>query len=463
MRFWNYAYFCSITNIIAMEENRVFKRKIYSRLLEWKQEDDGKSAILVKGARRVGKSTIVEEFARNEYKSYMLVDFSKASQEVKSLFNDLMDLNYIFLRLQAIYNVALENRKSVIIFDEVQECPMARQAIKTLVKDHRYDYIETGSLISIRKKTENIIIPSEETSIEMYPMDYEEFRWALNDEVTVPLLRQFYEQRMPLAQALRKSMRDFRLYMLIGGMPQAVNEYLNTNNMSRVDKEKRKIINLYLEDFGKIDPSGRASRLYRAIPSELSKNASRYQVGGVLNDSERKNLDEVLEKMRDSMTVNFAYHSNDPNVGLSLNCDMDQYKMFVGDTGLFVTLAFWDKDITENVIYEKLLSDKLSANLGYVYENIVAQMLTVMGNKLFYHTWPTESGKHNYEVDFLLSRGTKIWPLEVKSSGYKSHISLDEFCAKFSDRVGERFLIYTKDYQRDGATTLLPALMTMFL
>ena len=241
-----------------MKEKRVFKRKIYSKLLEWKQEEDGKSAILVKGARRIGKSTIVEEFARNEYKSYMLVDFSEASLEVKSLFNDLMDLNYIFLRLQAIYNVVLENRKSVIIFDEVQECPLARQAIKTLVKDHRYDYIETGSLISIRKNTENIIIPSEETSIEMYPMDYEEFRWALGDEATVPLLNQFYEKRMPLEQALRKSMRDFRLYMLIGGMPQAVNEYLNTNNLSRVDKEKRKIINLYLEDFLKIDPSVRA-------------------------------------------------------------------------------------------------------------------------------------------------------------------------------------------------------------
>ena len=446
-----------------MKEKRVFKRKIYSKLLEWKQEEDGKSAILVKGARRVGKSTIVEEFARNEYKSYMLVDFSEASLEVKSLFNDLMDLNYIFLRLQAIYNVVLENRKSVIIFDEVQECPLARQAIKTLVKDHRYDYIETGSLISIRKNTENIIIPSEETSIEMYPMDYEEFRWALGDEATVPLLNQFYEKRMPLEQALRKSMRDFRLYMLIGGMPQAVNEYLNTNNLSRVDKEKRKIINLYLEDFLKIDPSVRASRLFRAIPSELSKNASRYQVGSVLNDSERKNLDEVLEKMRDSMTVNFAYHSNDPNVGLSLNCDMSQYKMFVGDTGLFVTLAFWDKDVTENVIYEKLLSDKLPANLGYVYENIVAQMLTAKGNKLFYHTWPTESGKHNYEVDFLLSRGTKIWPLEIKSSGYKSHVSLDAFCKKYSDRIGERFLVYTKDYCRDKETTLLPVLMTMFL
>ncbi len=447
----------------VMVENRVFKRKIYSKLLEWKQEENGKKALLVKGARRVGKSTIVEEFARNEYKSYMLIDFSKASAEVKSLFNDLMDLDYIFLRLQTIYNVVLENRQSVIIFDEVQECPMARQAIKALVKDHRYDYIETGSLISIRKNTQKIIIPSEETRIEMYPMDYEEFRWALGDEATVPLLSKFYEKQIPLEQALRKSMRDFRLYMLVGGMPQAVNEYLNTNNMSCVDNEKRSIINLYLDDFLKIDPSGRASRLFRAIPSELNKNASRYQVASVLNDSERKNLDEVLEKMRDSMTVNFAYHSNDPNVGLSLNCNMNQYKMYISDTGLFVTLAFWDKDVTENVIYEKMLSDKLSANLGYVYENIVAQILTVNGNNLFYHTWPTESGKHNYEVDFLLSRGAKIWPLEVKSSGYKSHISLDEFCKKFSERIGNRFLVYTKDYRRDEATTLLPILMTMFL
>ena len=446
-----------------MEEFRIFKRKIYSKLQEWKREENGKTALLVKGARRVGKSTIVKEFARNEYKSYMLVDFAKASAEVKSLFDDLNDLDHIFLRLQAIYNVVLEKRQSVIIFDEVQECPKARQAIKTLVGDHRYDYMETGSLISIRKKSQNIIIPSEEKRIEMFPMDYEEFRWALGDEATVPLLRQFYENRLPLGQALRKSMRDFRLYMLVGGMPQAVNEYLETNNLSRVDKVKRGIIDLYIEDFGKIDSSGRAARLFQAIPSELSKNASRYQVASVLSDSERKNLDEVLEKMRESMTVNFAYHSDDPNVGLALNCDVNQYKMFVGDTGLFVTLAFWDKDVTENLIYEKLLSDKLSANLGYVYENIVAQMLTAAGNKLFYYTWPTESGKHNYEVDFLLSRGAKLWPLEVKSSGYKTHASLDAFCEKFSARVGERFLVYTKDLCKDGAVTLLPAMMTMFI
>ena len=446
-----------------MAEERIFKRKIYSKLLEWKQEENGRTALLVKGARRVGKSTIVKEFARREYKSFMLVDFAKASAEVKSLFDDLNDLDYIFLRLQAIYNVVLEKRQSVIIFDEVQECPKARQAIKTLVEDKRYDYIETGSLISIRKKSQSIIIPSEETRIEMYPMDYEEFRWALGDEATVPLLRQFYEKRLPLDQALRKSMRDFRLYMLVGGMPQAVNEYLDTNNMSRVDKVKRGIIDLYIEDFGKIDPSGRASRLFQAIPSELSKNASRYQVASVLSDSERKNLDEVLEKMRDSMTVNFAYHSDDPNVGLALNCDMDQYKMFVGDTGLFVTLAFWDKDVTENVIYQKLLSDKLSANLGYVYENIVAQMLTAAGSKLFYHTWPTESGKHNYEVDFLLSRSNKLCPIEVKSSGYKAHVSLDEFCKKFSKEILWRYLVYTKDLRKDEETLMVPVYMVLFL
>lgn len=446
-----------------MSETRIFRRKIYDRMLQWKQERDGKTALLVKGARRVGKSTIVEEFARNEYDSYLLIDFARASQEVKSLFNDLMDLDYIFLRLQAIYNVVLHERRSVIVFDEVQLCPNARQAIKQLVKDHRYDYIETGSLISIRKNTKGIIIPSEETRIEMFPMDYEEFRWALGDTATIPLLRQFFDKGLPLGQALRDSMRNFRLYMLIGGMPQVVNEYLDTNNLSKVDIVKREIIDLYFDDFLKIDPSGRASQLLRAIPSELSKNASRYQTGSVLTDSERKNLTEVLMAMKDSMVVNFSYHANDPNVGFSLNSDKDQYKMFVGDTGLFITLAFWDKDITENIIYQKLLSDKLSANLGYVYENVVAQMLTATGNQLFYHTWPSQTSNRHYEVDFLLSRGSKIWPIEVKSSGYNAHASLDAFCQKFSDRISNRYLIYTKDFKKDQATTLLPVMMTIFL
>ena len=443
---------------------RIFKRKLYEKMLQWKQERDGKTALLIKGARRVGKSTLAEEFARREYESYILIDFTETAQEVRDLFEDISDLDSLLFQLQYHYNTRLKERKSVIIFDEVQECPLARQAIKKLVKDHRYDYIETGSLISIKKKTKNIRIPSEETRVEMYPMDYEEFRWALGDGVTVDLLREAYEAKRPLGDGvMRKLLRDFRLYMLVGGMPQAVNEYLDTNNLSAVDKVKREIIELYADDFHKIDPTGKATRMFYAVPGQLNKNASRYQISSVIEQGKQDRVEELLQDMEDSMVVLFSHHADDPNVGLSLHEDMGRYKMFLNDTGLFITLAFWDKDVTENVIYQKLLSDKLSADLGYVYENIVAQVLTATGNKLFYHTWPTESGKHNYEVDFLLSRGAKLWPLEVKSSGYKSHASLDAFCKKFSARVGERFLVYTKDYRKDGATTLLPVVMTMML
>ena len=443
---------------------RIFKRKLYEKMLQWKQERDGKTALLIKGARRVGKSTLAEEFARREYESYILIDFTETAQEVRDLFEDISDLDSLLFQLQYHYNTRLKERKSVIIFDEVQECPLARQAIKKLVKDHRYDYIETGSLISIKKKTKNIRIPSEETRVEMYPMDYEEFRWALGDGVTVDLLREAYEAKRPLGDGvMRKLLRDFRLYMLVGGMPQAVNEYLDTNNLSAVDKVKREIIELYADDFRKIDPTGKATRMFYAVPGQLNKNASRYQISSVIEQGKQDRVEELLQDMEDSKVVLFSHHADDPNVGLSLHEDMGRYKMFLNDTGLFITLAFWDKDVTENVIYQKLLSDKLSADLGYVYENIVAQVLTATGNKLFYHTWPTESGKHNYEVDFLLSRGVKLWPLEVKSSGYKSHASLDAFCKKFSARVGERFLVYTKDYRKDGATTLLPVVMTMML
>ena len=443
---------------------RIFRRKLYEKMLQWKQERDGKTALLIKGARRVGKSTLAEEFAKREYESYILIDFTEADQEVKDLFEDISDLDDLLFQLQYHYNTRLTPRKSVIIFDEVQDCPLARQAIKKLVKDHRYDYIETGSLISIKKKTKKIRIPSEETRIEMYPMDYEEFRWALGDTVTVDLLREAYEAKRPLGDGvMRKLLRDFRLYMLVGGMPQAVNEYLDTNNLSAVDMVKREIIELYADDFRKIDPTGKATRMFYAVPAQLNKNASRYQISSVIEQGKQDRVEELLQDMEDSKVVLFSHHADDPNVGLSLHEDMGRYKMFLNDTGLFITLAFWDKDVTENVIYQKLLSDKLSADLGYVYENIVAQVLTATGNRLFYHTWPTESGKHNYEVDFLLSSGAKLWPLEVKSSGYKSHASLDAFCEKFSSRVGERYLVYTKDYRKDGATTLLPVAMTMFL
>ena len=426
--------------------NRIFKRKIYERLLEWKRESNGKSALMIQGARRIGKSTIVEEFAKKEYSSYLIIDFNRASEEVKSLFDDLMDLDFIFLRLQAIFNVVLHRRRSVIIFDEVQKCPNARQAIKYLVQDGRYDYIETGSLISIKQNTKGITIPGEEEQIDMYPMDFEEFRWALVDTATVPLLKSFFEKRISLGAAHRIKERDLRLYMLVGGMPQAVNEYIDTNNLAKVDAVKRRIIKLYSDDFMKIDPSGKLSKLFMSIPAQLSKNTSRYYASSVVGRLGSDLEEEMLINLEDSKAVLVSYHSDDPNIGMSLSRDTSRYKLFIADTGLFVTMAFWDKDFTENIIYQKLLADKLETNLGYVYENIVAQMLTSSGNKLFYYTFEKDE-KHLCEIDFLLSRGNKICPIEVKSSGYKSHTSLDTFRAKFSSRIKNSYLIYTKDFQ----------------
>lgn len=441
---------------------RIFKRKLYDRLLEWKRVQNGKTAILIEGARRVGKSTLVEQFAKNEYESYILIDFNEASPEVKALFDNLMNKEYIFLQLQALYNVVLRPRRSVIIFDEVQKCPAARQAIKYLVKDGRYDYIETGSLISIKKNTKDITIPSEEERVTLHPMDYEEFRWALGDSATVPILRTFFDKRLPLDRAHRDKLRDFRLYMLVGGMPQAVDTLIETNNLSLVDQVKRNIIRVYQDDFQKLDESGRLETLYMEIPSQLSQANGRYKPNTVLGQVDDDKLLSLLRDLEDSKTVVFSYHSNDPNVGMSLTKDISKFKIFCADTGLFVTLVFWDKDYTENEIYQKLLSDKLSANLGYVYENVIAQILTASGNKLFYYTWAKDDS-HKYEIDFLLSRGAKIHPIEVKSSGYKAHKSLDVFCEKFSHIVERRYLIYTKDLHKDGDTLLLPVYMTQFI
>lgn len=442
----------------------IFERKIYQKMLNWKRDSNGKTALLIKGARRVGKSTVAEEFAQKEYLSYILIDFSIAPKEVHDLFKDLSDLNYLFLRLQLIYHVNLENRKSVIIFDEVQKEPLARQAIKHLVKDGRYDYIETGSLLSIKKNVEDIIIPSEETRIEMTPMDYEEFRWALGDKVTIPMLRNAFENKISLGDDVnRRMMRDFRLYMLVGGMPQAVIEYINTNNLSKVDQVKRSILELYQDDFRKIDPTGRASLMFSAIPSELSKNTSGYQISSVIPNEKQDRVLGIVADMKDSLTVNIAYHANDPSVGMSLHEDITKYKIFLGDTGLLTTLIFMDKDFTENIIYEKLLSDKLDINLGYMYENIVAQMLYASGNKLFYYTFPKESSSHNYEIDFLVVKRNKVCPIEVKSSGYNTHASIDEFANKFSSKIGQRYLVYTKDLRKDGDMICMPIYMTMFL
>ena len=442
----------------------MFRRKIYDKLLEWKTESDGRTALLIEGARRVGKSTVVEEFAKNEYESYILIDFSRASKAVKELFEDISDLDYLFLQLQLQYKVDLHERRSLIIFDEVQQCPLARQAIKALVADHRYDYVETGSLVSIKRNVKDILIPSEERKISMYPMDHEEFLWAVGDLTTIPLLKKVFDSGKPVGvQIHRKLMRDFRLYMLVGGMPQAVNEYIETNNFRKVDQIKRDILNLYEDDFKKIDPTGKLSSLFDAIPAQLNKNASRYQVSSVLNGERAENILESIAELKDSKTVLVSYYANDPNAGMSNNKDLGKFKLFLSDTGLFTTLMFKDRDFTENIIYEKLLNDKLSANLGYLYENAVAQILTANGDALFYHTFMNESTRRNYAIDFILARKNKVCPIEVKSSGYKTHASLDAFSRKFSDRILDKYLIYTKDFAKDEDIFCLPIYLVQFL
>lgn len=453
---------------VNMEE-RVFKRKIYRKLLEWKDQDNGSTALLVEGARRIGKSTIVEEFAKNEYESYMLIDFSVAPKEVKDLFKDISNLDVLFTFLQLKYNISLIPGKSLIIFDEIQKWPLARQAIKHLVKDGRYHYIETGSLLGIKMKKRpkgdntKILIPSEERRLSMYPMDYEEFRWALDDSATMPLIKGLYEQGKPLGDDInRKLMRDFRLYILVGGMPQAVNAYLDTLDFRRVDQIKRNIINLYDADFYELDPSGKTSMLFHAIPAQLTTNASRYQVGSVIAGGRVDRLSTPLAILKESMATNVAMHSNDPSAGLAMHINPDCFKLYCGDTGLFVTLAFWDSEFTENIIYNKLLSDKLTADVGYVYENVVSQMLVASGRKLYYHTWPTENGR-NYEIDFLISDGGKVNPIEVKSSQSKEHASIDAFVKKFSARIKQPYLIHTKDMRKDGALKCMPFYMVPFL
>jgi len=442
----------------------MFRRKIYERLLEWKKESDGTTAVLIEGARRVGKSTVAEEFGKNEYKSYILIDFSIVSKSIHELFEDLSDLDYIFLQLQLQFRVDLHERNSLIIFDEVQFCPRARQAIKALVKDHRYDYLETGSLISIKKNVKDILIPSEERKMSMFPMDYEEFLWAQGDNTTIPLLRKCFESGKALGEQMnRRLLRSFRLYMLTGGMPQAVDAYIRTNNFRKVDEVKRAILELYEADFRKIDPTGRISMLFDSIPAQLNKNASRYQVSGVLENERADGILPLLAEMEASKTVLVSYHANDPNAGLAGNLDLSKFKLFLCDTGLFTTLMFKDSDFTDNIIYEKLLNDKLSANLGYLYENVIAQTLASNGHKLFYHTFINKATRHNYEIDFLLAKKNKICPLEVKSSGYKTHASLDAFYQKFSDRILSRYLIYTKDLAKDQDIICLPVYMAQFL
>lgn len=448
--------------------SRIFKRKIYDRLLEWKSTSDGSSALLIEGARRIGKSTIAEEFAKKEYEDYLLIDFSIVEDDIKDLFNHVSDINRFFLGLQTLTGKTLPKRKSLIIFDEVQFCPKARQAIKHLVKDGRYDYIETGSLISIKRNVESILIPSEEVRLNMYPMDFEEFLWAIGKGASFEMIRYCYENLKPLGDSINRAvMRDFRLYMLVGGMPQAVNAYLESNDFAVVDRKKRDIISLYEADFRKIDPTGRASTFFDHIPAELSRKVTRYKVGSVIDGARPSRLGELFADMADSKTVNFAFQSTDPSIGLASHANFDFFKLYLCDTGLFITLIFKDRDYTDNDIYRKLLSDKLPTDLGYIYENVVAQLLASAGHSLFYHVFKAKSEEsdeeHLYEIDFIISKGDKICPIEVKSSGYKSHKSLDVFQKKYSSRIKQRYLLYTKDLRKEQDIICLPVYMTGLL
>ena len=439
-----------------------FERKAYAKLLEWKEKYAGNYAVLLEGARRVGKSTIAKYFAQNEYRSYILIDFSKTTDNIRDCFNDIGNVNMFFLRLQAETGVTLYEHESLIIFDEVQLFPKARQAIKHLVADGRYNYLETGSLISINKNVKDILIPSEEMKIQIYPMDYEEFCKAVGNNYEI--LQQIYHMNSAIGQETnRKLMRDLRIYMAVGGMPQAVEAYLEGKNFSEIDMVKRQIIALYEEDFKKIDASGRISAMYHSIPAQLAKDSRKYRITTAIGKRGNTKADELLYELIDSKTILPCYNSTDPRVSLTDTKDFDSYKLYLSDTGLFVTLMFADRPVTENEVYAKLLSDKLPANLGYLYENLVAQMIASSGRELYYHTWEKKESTHYYEVDFLISEGSKINAFEIKSSGTGKHESIKMFYKKFSRNVNNLYLLSQKDVGKEENLLMKPFYLMPFL
>ncbi len=446
----------------------MLKRKIYDKLLEWKNQSNGSTAILIDGARRVGKSYIAEEFGKNEYKSYILIDFGNAPQDVLDLFiHDSANLDLFFAKLSVFYAKTLHKRKSLIIFDEVQQFPRARQLIKYLVADGRYDYIETGSLIRLKKNVQDIIIPSEEEHIEMFPMDFEEFLWAMGDETTVPLIRSCFESKTPLGQALhRKIMNDFRQYVLVGGMPQSVIAYLNEKNFEASDVAKRRILKLYRDDVSKFAEGyeDKVFALFDGIPAQLSKKEKKYKLSSISKEARFRTYEDAFIWLHEAMIVNTCFNVTDPNVGLALSADNATQKCYMADTGLLVTHTFMDSAFTENELYRAILFDKLNINEGMIMENIVAQMLRTNGHKLyFYSRCDNENRENHMEIDFLITQGKKIAPVEVKSNNYNSHSSLDKFRKKFSSKIGNSYILYSKDVMIKDGIIHLPFYMAMFL
>jgi len=451
----------------------IFERKAYQMLKEWKQTTSGKRALLIEGARRVGKSTLAEEFAKREYKSYLLIDFAHASKKVLSYFEDYKDsFDELFLLLSTEYGVPLYKRESLIIFDEIQRFPTAREMIKYLVADGRYDYIETGSLISIKENTKGIVIPSEERKLKMYPLDFEEFCWAHEERELVEYLRHCFEVKKPIDNNIhKKAMFLFREYMLIGGMPQAVAAYLEGSlDYIGADLEKRDILNLYREDIMKIKApyATKVLSIYERIPEFLSKHEKRVRLNQIAEGSTIDQYSETFFWLGNSMICNECFLSTDPNIGLAINEDRTSIKCYMGDTGLLISHSFTGQEMADENLYNHFLTGSLSINEGMFFENVVAQMLTARGHDLYFYTsYNEEKHRNDIEIDFILSNKSKlkfkIFPMEVKSSNRYSTVSLNRFNEKYKSRVGGAYVIHPGGYREENGITYLPVYMTTFL
>ena len=446
----------------------VLKRKIYQKLLDWKKHSKGRSIVLLSGARRVGKSFLCEQFGKNEYKSMILVDFGNIAKEIVDVFEyDSVDLNIFFAKLSAYYRTRLYQRESLIVFDEVQLFPKARQLLKYLVADGRFDYVETGSLLSLKQNVQDIVIPSEEEELKMFPMDFEEFLWALGDELTVPLLGNCFEQKKPLGQVFhRRIMNDFRTFLLVGGMPQAVMEYVKYKDFSAADKVKKRILTLYRNDIAKYAGGykSKVTAIFDALPGQLSKKEKKYKLSSIDKEARLRSYEDAFMWLSDGMIVNPCFNAADPNAGLAMSSDHTTHKLYLADTGLLVTHAFADKDYSDNELYRAILLDKLHINEGMLLENVAAQMLRSNGHRLYFYSRVDSNHRKNMmEIDFLIADKGKICPIEVKSSAYRTHSSLDKFRKKFSSKLGEPYIIYTKDIMMRDGIIHLPIYMTMFL
>ena len=445
------------------------KRKIYDKLLEWKHVSNGKTAVMLDGARRVGKSYIAEEFARNEYEAYLLIDFAKVSSKVKRYFNEyLEDLDTFFMYLLSAYNVELPKGRSVIIFDEVQRFPRAREAIKYLVADGRYHYIETGSLISIRKNVRNIVIPSEEWHLEMFPMDFEEFLWATGHPMTMPVVRKHFAERKPLGRDLHESMMDvFRQYLVVGGMPQVVGSFAGSHDLRQVDAVKRSILSLYRADIRKFAGSlkDKALAVFNSIPSQLSRHEKKFMPSEIDVNGRMRSYDTTIEWLESAMTVNVCRGASEPNVGLEMNCERKSLKCYLGDTGLLVSMAFGESELVAEDVHNRILSDRIELNKGMLVENAVAQMFRAAGHKLYFYSNSSRSSSDDrMEIDFLvakhgLTRRHNISPVEVKSGRSYAYESLSKFRRKYAALLDMAYVVHVNDVTEKDGVLRLPLYM----